>query len=142
MAKSPHYLSAVAWGAVLGEIHPLIDCQRCGLCCRIPSPIVANTYDIQRIARHLGVRPRKLQRAWDSNGNGRWFIPDRPCRFLTDIGCSVYEARPVACFNFPLKRHVREGKVEIAVSQLCEAGRPCIERLQKIVAVARKEDGS
>lgn len=129
--ESPLFVSPVLWNRenVLALL-PLIRCEQCGECCRVVSPIVAQGYEVERIARHIGVRPRKLKRTWKRR-NGVWLVPSLPCMFQKGNECSIHPARMVVCKYYPLQRVNYKGQDCIAISCFCDAGSECIEWLRE-----------
>lgn len=110
---------------------PLIRCEQCGECCRVVSPIVAQGYEVERIARYIGARPRKLKRSWERREDGMWLVPSQPCMFQEENACSIHPARMVVCKYYPLQRVNYKGQECIAISCFCDAGLECIERLRE-----------
>lgn len=91
------------------EIHRLhelyfekIDCLECANCCKTLSPGVKDV-DISRLARHLKIRPAQLvEQYFELDADGDYVFRTSPCPFLLpDNYCSVYEARPIACREYP-----------------------------------------
>lgn len=128
---APLFVSPVPWNRenVL-TLLPLIDCKQCGECCRVVPRIVAQEYEVERIARHIGTRPRKLKRKWKQREDGVWFVPAQPCMFQEGNSCSIHPARMVVCKYYPLQRVSQNGQECIGVFGFCDAGEKCIEWLK------------
>lgn len=79
-----------------------LDCLQCANCCKTTSPIFRDI-DIDRIARHLGIRPSELtSRHLRIDEDGDWVLQQSPCTFLReDNTCSIYDVRPRACRDYP-----------------------------------------
>ncbi|MFK7936576.1 MAG: YkgJ family cysteine cluster protein [Saprospiraceae bacterium] len=84
------------------EVFEKIVCLECANCCKTTSPIFRDR-DIERLAKHLRIRPAQLVDQYlhlDSEGD--YVLNIAPCPFLgADNYCSVYEARPKACREYP-----------------------------------------
>jgi Fe-S-cluster containining protein len=90
-------------------IHPLhekafehIDCLDCANCCSSISPILYNK-DIDRIASSLRIKPSEVVEKYIKvDDDNDYVYKSSPCPFLMeDYCCSVYEARPKACREYP-----------------------------------------
>ena len=79
-----------------------IDCLDCANCCKTTSPIFRDI-DIDRLARHLNLRPAALVEQYlHLDGEGDYVLNSAPCPFLgADNYCSVYASRPRACREYP-----------------------------------------
>ena len=79
-----------------------IDCLECANCCKTTSPIVRDK-DIDRMAKHLRIRPAELvDRYLHLDEDEDYVFNSAPCPFLgADNYCSIYEARPRACREYP-----------------------------------------
>ncbi|KAK3261370.1 hypothetical protein CYMTET_29718 [Cymbomonas tetramitiformis] len=79
-----------------------IDCLTCANCCKTTSPRVLDR-DTERLARYLKMRPAQFVDAYlHIDEDGDFVLNDTPCPFLgSDNYCSVYDARPAACREYP-----------------------------------------
>lgn len=87
----------------LREVSTGIDCTQCGNCCREMQPVLIPA-DIKRLARETGLGPKDFTARYLKNapaGHSGMIFKSRPCPFLKDNRCSVYEARPRDCKSYP-----------------------------------------
>ena len=79
-----------------------MDCLSCANCCKTTSPVFTEK-DIQRIARHLRMRPANFTETYlRLDEDEDYVLLQAPCPFLLDDNaCMVYEVRPRACRGYP-----------------------------------------
>ncbi len=86
------------------EVWKTIDCTTCGNCCREVSPLV-NEVEVEQLAC-----PQHMARAefasnylkpTEGGQEAPWTMRDRPCPFLKDNRCTVYQSRPANCRDYP-----------------------------------------
>jgi Fe-S-cluster containining protein len=79
-----------------------MDCLSCANCCRTTSPIFRDV-DIDRISKHLGMRPSEFTTRYLHIDEDRdWVLNSSPCAFLQDDNtCAIYDYRPRACRDYP-----------------------------------------
>ena len=85
------------------QVFAKTDCLTCGNCCRTTSPIFRDV-DIERIAKHLGMRVAEFTDKYLHMDEMRdWVLNSSPCSFLNleDNSCKIYEVRPKACREYP-----------------------------------------
>ncbi|PWK26233.1 hypothetical protein LV89_02714 [Arcicella aurantiaca] len=84
------------------EVFEKIDCLNCGNCCKTTSPVFTDI-DIDRIAKHLRIRPAELvKQHLHLDSDGDFVLNSSPCTFLgSDNYCSIYDYRPKACREYP-----------------------------------------
>lgn len=84
------------------EVFEKIDCLECANCCKTTSPIFSDI-DIDRIAKHLRIRPAELvKQHLHLDSDGDYVLNSSPCTFLgSDNYCSIYDYRPKACREYP-----------------------------------------
>ena len=112
------------------------DCLQCANCCKTTSPIFTDI-DIERIAKHLRMRPADLVRKYlHLDDENDYVLNNSPCIFLdTDNYCTIYEARPRACREYPhTNRKNMTGilKLTLANTKVCPAVFEIVERLKKV----------
>ena len=84
------------------EVFSEIDCTECANCCKVLGPRV-NNRDVERIGKFINMRAGKVRKNYLTVDEDNDFIfQQMPCPFLgEDNLCSIYEARPRACSEFP-----------------------------------------
>ncbi len=84
------------------EIFSRLDCLDCANCCKTTSPIFRDV-DIDRIAKHLNMRPSALTKKYlHIDGDNDWVLNVAPCPFLDNENyCTIYDVRPKACREYP-----------------------------------------
>jgi len=95
------------------EIEAEIDCTQCANCCRV-TEVQINQRDVEKLAKFIGVSEREFAEQFTARDGAGALILKRNesgCIFLEGNLCSVYEARPQNCANFP---HVVRGTGSIA----------------------------
>ena len=84
------------------EVAAAFDCTACGNCCREALPELT-PLDVKRLTAGLNlaeeqVHQRYLQAGEEPNSTT---FKARPCPFLSDHKCMVYDLRPDACRSYP-----------------------------------------
>jgi Fe-S-cluster containining protein len=95
------------------EIEAQIDCTQCANCCRVSETAIGER-DIEKLVKFVGVTRDEFLRDYSMRSVDGALILKRDengCVFLKDNLCSVYEARPHNCSNFP---HLVRGEGSIA----------------------------
>ena len=85
------------------DIEEQIDCTVCASCCRNATVKLAER-DVDKLARFLRIKPAQFLRDYAEESEEEGVILKRTasgCIFLDGTMCSVYEARPHNCENFP-----------------------------------------
>lgn len=86
-----------------------LECEMCGRCCTISSPISLEPKDVERLSAHLGIgiieTIQKYAAPVEAEGLRAWAIKKTsPCIFFDEGSClcRIFEARPIICRAFPL----------------------------------------
>lgn len=111
------------------------DCLACANCCKTTSPIFYSR-DVERLAKHLRMKPGDLiDKYLRIDEDQDYVLRQAPCPFLgADNYCSVYEARPNACREYP---HTDRKRMEQILdltyrnTLVCPAVLEITERLKK-----------
>ena len=81
-----------------------IDCTTCANCCRQTRPTLSEV-EVVRVARRLGMERQQLIETYmertEPEDDNPWITRTRPCPFLKDNLCSIYEDRPADCCGYP-----------------------------------------
>ena len=110
------------------EVHRLhalyvekIDCLACANCCKTLSPGVKDV-DIARLAKHLKMRPAQLvEQYFVLDADGDYVFRESPCPFLLpDNYCTIYDARPKACREYPHTDRRRQEQLLDLSAKNCE----------------------
>ncbi|MEZ5195513.1 MAG: YkgJ family cysteine cluster protein [Bacteroidales bacterium] len=113
-----------------------IDCLDCAYCCKHLGPRILEK-DIERISKYLKIKKDNfIQQYLRIDEDGDYVFQSMPCPFLqADNYCSVYEARPKACREYP---HTDRRKfhqifpLTIKNTITCPAVYEIVENLKKI----------
>jgi hypothetical protein len=106
------------------RIEEEIDCTVCANCCKVASvPLLER--DIERLARFFRVGIAQLKATYtkvDEEGERVLKRTPEGCVFLSGTECTVYEARPSNCVNFP---HIVRGQGPISTRMWEFVDRAC-----------------
>lgn len=87
------------------------DCLACGACCLHAGGVLLLDDDVARLAAHFGLTGDEVRLRYTSDGEhlrtkGRQQAgsagDDPACVFLDGKRCTVYEARPQVCRDYPV----------------------------------------
>lgn len=119
------------------EVFQEIDCLVCANCCKTTSPIFYQT-DIERLSKSMRIKPGDFVEIYlRVDEDGDHVLKSSPCPFLgADNYCSVYEARPKACREYPhtnRKKMVQIMELTYKNTMVCPAVSEMVERMKKIL---------
>jgi len=85
---------------IVREVEEKIDCTECGNCCKVLK-IPVNEEDIKRISNSLKISSEEfITKYVEENSKGKKFL-HKPCNFLENNKCTIYEVRPEECKKYP-----------------------------------------
>lgn len=89
----------------------LYDCEKCpAFCCSVYERVAVTPSDLTRLAQHFDVSEEEAKKRFTKMWNDERILRrkkdavlETACRFLDSKtrGCTIYEARPDACREFP-----------------------------------------
>ena len=84
---------------------PPLECAKCAMCCKMAGYVEMSSYDVARLAKHLGLTPLEFKQKHlvQITRAGKMWLKDEheTCQFLgPDHACTVYEARPTPCRGY------------------------------------------
>lgn len=115
------------------------DCLQCANCCKTTGPLFT-TKDIERIAKHFRLKPQQfIEQFLRIDEDNDYVLQQVPCAFLgADNYCSIYEARPKACREFPhtdRKKFHQISNLTLKNVAICPAAFNIVEELKKRVKI-------
>ncbi len=126
------------------ELFKDTDCISCSNCCRKIVPILEDK-DIPAISSKLGISTEVFKRTYlKKDEDGRMRINKKPCPFLTDKGCSIYDCRPEACREYPFtdKTDIMGRLITMVMNcEICPVVYEIFERLKEYYADEYRKDG-
>jgi Fe-S-cluster containining protein len=116
------------------EVWNHIDCRTCANCCKTRHPLFSRV-EVQRIANHLGMTAAELRARYleVDQESAKYITRERPCPFLQDNLCSIYDVRPSVCAGYPhLHRNFRNRSLQtIDNAETCPIVFNVLERLKQ-----------
>jgi uncharacterized protein len=100
-----HHYADSPFQMLASQVQRQVDCTACANCCR-HSVVSVSRREIENIARHLGTTPEAVSHFYTVSDPeapaSRTLVNSREgCVFLDGNLCTIYEARPKDCRNFP-----------------------------------------
>jgi uncharacterized protein len=101
------YLRSVSSAQVDEHIHRLqstvseqIDCLTCANCCKKLEPGL-EVHEIENLASLKQMEAEDFKHQFVAFDGEALYLQTKPCMFLNDCACSIYEQRPAACAGYP-----------------------------------------
>ncbi len=83
------------------QIRKQIDCTSCGNCC-IELKASVTDKDVARISESLGLSDNEfVDKYIDTSNDEEKIFAHKPCKFLKDRNCTIYDVRPKDCISYP-----------------------------------------
>ncbi|MCX7744046.1 MAG: YkgJ family cysteine cluster protein [Flavobacteriales bacterium] len=94
--------------AIVKEVEQQIDCTQCGNCCKVLEPEVSDEEIIQ-LAKFKEISIESFKKNYISiePNTSVQFMKGKPCIFLKENLCSIYNNRPGSCRDYPHLHHER-----------------------------------
>lgn len=139
LAKRPPKQLDATMQALHDEVFEEIDCLECANCCKTTSPIF-RTKDIESIAAHLKMKVGDFVAKYlKVDEEEDYVLQSSPCPFLgADNYCSIYEARPKACREYPhtdRKNFHQILPLTLKNTTICPATFEMVKRLKKVLPI-------
>ena len=102
-----HHQPIEPFQILAGETARQIDCTACANCCRVATTKV-NERDIERLVKFIGMKRADFLKEYTAMTDDEGRVLRRNehgCVFLSGNACTVYEARPGTCRDFPHLAH-------------------------------------
>lgn len=132
--KPPRHLDAL-----MEELHEeefkRTDCLKCANCCKTTGPLVMEV-DVRRISRYLKMKTADFTQTYlRRDEEGDLVLRQLPCPFLgPDNYCSIYEARPKACREYPHTNRRKFHQIHVLTlknTAICPAAFRIVEEIKR-----------
>ena len=89
--------------AIYEKVNAEIDCTQCGNCCKklMPSPTASEIETLSKKTGYDSPDAFKIDLLQFDAKDQAYFFKSKPCSFLENNCCTVYEDRPQSCRDYP-----------------------------------------
>lgn len=104
-----HNFPELRFRRIAEDVEEQVDCRACASCCKVAETNITER-DAERLAKYLRIAPRRFVAEYtttsayeDRKGETETILRrrDSGCIFLDGNDCTVYDARPQTCRDFP-----------------------------------------
>ena len=101
MDKSDADIDSLVAG-ISNQIINQINCKACANCCKEKSPVVLKE-ELLSISERLGISREEFENKYleKTEESNELIISKRPCPFLKNNECEIYDIRPENCRSYP-----------------------------------------
>lgn len=115
------------------EISPifnkLINCRKCGICCKIYD-VELNNNEVTQISNFMGLKKKGFKQRYlkkkrippsqaHEYNKRSYYLMTKPCPLLKGNLCEIYKSRPRICRIFPLRFHSFDNCISIEGINRC-----------------------
>ncbi|MFY8021619.1 MAG: YkgJ family cysteine cluster protein [Bacteroidia bacterium] len=118
--------------ALVLHFYQLIDCTKCANCCKNLEPGIED-HELEKLAERYHMDVIEFRRNYVEFDGDTLFLKTKPCMFLDENKCGIYEDRPHACALYPHleQSHFKYKKNVWSNYQICPIVYEVVEGLKK-----------
>lgn len=136
LKKKPPRDLDVTMQALHDQTFSKIDCLACANCCKTTGPLFTDK-DIERLSKYHKMKPQQfIANYLRIDEDNDYVLQGVPCVFLgADNYCSVYEARPKACREYPhtdRKKFHQISHLTLKNVAICPAAFEIVEKMKLV----------
>lgn len=136
LKKKPPRDLDVTMQALHDQTFSKIDCLACANCCKTTGPLFTDK-DIERLSKYHKMKPQQfIANYLRIDEDNDYVLQGVPCVFLgADNYCSVYEARPKACREYPhtdRKKFHQISHLTLKNVAICPAAFEIVEKMKQV----------
>ena len=118
--------------ALVSHFYQIIDCTQCANCCKNLEPGIEDN-ELEKLAERNKMDVIEFRRKFVEFDGDTLFLKTKPCMFLEENKCGIYEDRPHACAMYPHleQTHFKYKKNVWSNYQICPIVYEVVEGLKK-----------